>query len=206
MLRYEVWSIQQSATKYICKLSMKLEGTEIWLLLRQSLRHDMMNTWKMQIPLSISEDIKSFSALRTVYRISENPKVPGEWLARSAILPLDSHPYSHHNWSDDRKGFGPCLNTQIPLSFQWATHTLYEYRLVLAPQAQYAAVVEPSTPSNIAIYEIEEQAEKLIVSEKNSIPCDQLVGRLPCIFHPYLPLVAFCTCFGISLWSFLSSK
>lgn len=188
-----------------------LNVTEIWLQLRQSLRQDIADVWKMQFPLSISEDFTQISILRTIYLFQQKEDRPIDSY-RTASLPMDFNRCLGRNWSDERSGFGPCQNPAHGLGL--VTHQLYEYLVVI--DSKNALILfrdndQMTHKSILAVFQVQISPENFKISKMQHMITDGGMLNLgfkpgDCALHPNLPLLAFTTFFSINLWFFQSCE
>jgi hypothetical protein len=190
-------------------VSINLESKEVWLQVRQSLRQEILNTWRMQFPLSIRADLCAFSVLRTIF-LTESLCHNTNITLRQIELPLDHDDRLRTAWSSDRKGFEPVQpRSDVPTTLQLVKHDVYAYDIILSPNGRYVCFLDYDFwKSFFSVFEIERipRAGARVVStcEANLGILNGQHGRPS--FHPSEPLLCGPTLRGIFIWDFLKGE
>jgi hypothetical protein len=216
---YEIWSIAEEASKVV-DLKIRLDANEVQLQMQQSLWGDKTTTdefvtacgdLKLQFPLSISPDVRSFAVLRTVYALDNASKT--ELRLHSFVLPMDTNDDLERNWTlrsneDDTSDMKAPAKSYFN---DWSTHdSLYEYlywtcfspdgNLLFWIDSEFA---EPSTISVFTIHTNNKLSVSLLSSlSTHMIGFDEKNRGVSVSFHPSKPLLAFSLADTVFLWAF----
>lgn len=170
---------------------------------------------KLQFPLSISPDVCSFTALRTIYALHEVNAV--ELDLHSSTLAMDFHSALHRNWDirqrRDSSG-GSNMDAASSSDNRFTSDLFYEYLYWthFSPDGRFLFFVdnEFGEPSTIAVFEIQ-KANGLCVSLVDSQNThvdgfdERLCGITPS-FYPSKFLVSFPIGDMVFLWAFGNGK
>lgn len=168
---------------------------------RQSARQGVSGSWRMQFPVTISNNVSLFAVLRTIFIVRRDEgEVRTELAYAYAVLPLGFHEKLQYNWSDNKMGFGPVKYMGRPALHQIGTHSLYEYSLGFALSGEYLIFRDASV---IAVFRIQSTHNRFDIVLYRHIILKNDVFRLGVgkfAMHPYLPLVVFGTPYAVTLW------
>ncbi|ORY05553.1 hypothetical protein BCR34DRAFT_604476 [Clohesyomyces aquaticus] len=206
--RYEIWSIADDPSK-IVNLDIPLDSSEVRLQMRQSgwseksLNRGYANDsteMKLQFPLSISPDVRSFTILRSVFMLDEMTGLDLE--LRSAIITMDFNQRLFTNWMN--------ASDNTSLDEGSTRDLLYEYLYwtYFSPDGRFLFFIdnEFAEPSVIAVFEIR-KADVLSISLLSSQTIDvtgfnERNSGFSVSFHPTKPLVTFVVADTLHLWAF----
>ena len=206
--RYEVWNINGEPVR-VGDVSINLVSKEIWLQVRESLRQEILNTWKMQFPLSIRADLRAFSVLRTIF-LTESLCHKSSITLRQIELPLNHDDRLRTAWSNDRKGFEPVQpRNDVPATLQLVKHDVYAYDIILSPNGRYACFLDYDFwTSFFSVFEVEKipgaGARLVSTCKANLCILNGQYGKPS--FHPSEPLLCGPTLQGIFIWDCLNGE
>lgn len=209
--RYEIWSIVGDTSKVI-DLKVQLNPEEVKLQMQQSLWRDQnVNEkfnptdieLKLQFPVSISPDVRTFVVLRTVYVLREDEE--NELRLHSSMLPMDFNERNTHNWT---------LRPEFENADQSVNEIFYEYLywMYFSPDGNNIFFIdnEFGEPSTIAVLEMTKSNalhfRPVGVQVAHIAGFDEKRQGANFSFHPSEPLVAFTIANTVFFWVFDSCK
>lgn len=97
--RYEVWSVKDPI-KRLLDLQIPLDRRQVWLQLRHSGHDTSLHGWKMQFPIAIAPNGRTFAILRQIFHFKSTEQDTTVKLSTSA-LPLDLTSALQRKWSHE---------------------------------------------------------------------------------------------------------
>ncbi|KAI9737346.1 MAG: hypothetical protein M1834_009500 [Cirrosporium novae-zelandiae] len=212
--------------RFIAAVTIPLEEFEIWLLLWQALQP---KTWKLIFPMTISNDLLKFTAMRNIFMLRREQFDPVREINYTSLtLPLDFDEHLRSNWSDARTGSQFLHERSFPLFPGLVCPDLYEYGILISPNGQfvlfydddhslrpYNSRFEPvfiksyfgailDNLSFLAVYQLNTDTPSCGSRLVNSLPIHSEKGfcRRKCFFHPFGPVIGFIQNSTVQLWNF----
>ncbi|KAL9121120.1 MAG: hypothetical protein Q9187_002326 [Circinaria calcarea] len=200
VVRYEIWTVEGEPCR-LQDLYIPLDKSEVWMQVRQSTRQQISGSWRMQFPITISNNVSLFAVLRTIFIVRRDEgEVSTELAYAYAVLPLGFHEKLQYNWSDNKMGFGPVKHMGQSALHQIGTHSIYEYSLKFALSGEYLIFRDAFI---IAVFKVQTTHNRFnvvlyrhIISKNDGF----LLGVGKFAMHPYLPVVVFGTPYAVTLW------
>jgi hypothetical protein len=203
--------VKNFQSRRIQNIEIQLEEEEIWMQLRHSLTQEIFNVWKMQFPLAISDNVRIFSILRTIFFFREKKNGdPNSVEVASVVMPLEMHQQMRYNWSEHRTGFKAARISNTPVTLQLVRHELYKYCLTFGPGGRQVVFRDAESwhTGTIALFDLDCAGES--ISLKRFILVTAGLSRrhldLLSAVHPHASLLAFMSNDRIFLWDFASCK
>lgn len=194
--RYEIWSIKSTPSR-LCDIQIPLNKDEVCLQLRQSASKRFNCQWKVQFPITIASDARSFVLLRTIYT-SQSTLGQHSINLLSARFPVSYDQSVQYRWSLEYAS----TNTLGIFDF-------YFYNLIFSDDGRYLLMIDQfGILNNLAVFELaatEALSVKLVShlrTESFTRMEDLRSHKCKFAFHPFASIIAISTHPNCFLWNF----
>ena len=216
---YEIFGITQDGKATLRhRVSIPLDAKEIKTQISQSLWFDPKAdpnyfTWKMQFPLAIAAGGKTFSILRTIYRLrpSNFMETPSY---NAVLLPTETSAVLASAWAkyEANAGCEPCSLAESATFRSQGNLGIHVYWIIFSDDSKHIFYSDQSlgAPRNIALFVVtlsdRKQLEVGLLNDASLIqykgPGTENLESLRIAFHPHYPAVAFAFLDAVYLWAF----
>ena len=194
--RYEIWSIK-CTPKRLCDIQIPLDKDEVYIQLRQSASKRFNCKWKLQFPIAIASDARSFVLLRTIYT-SQSTLGEHQIKLISARLPVSYDQSVQYRWS-----------LEYAITSALGTFDFYFYNLKFSDDGRYLFMIDQfGLLNNIAVFELAATVGLSVTLIRylrtESFTCMEQLWNHKCqfAFHPFASIIAISVTGKCFIWNF----
>jgi hypothetical protein len=201
--RYEVWNLHTK--QKIADMRIPLDNSEVWLHMRQSLYEKTSGEWSTSFPAVISNDVRSFVILRTLF-VFHVPTTTTAATYQKAVLKIDFAESHQDRWTKCLKPFNPLDDKIRDRPLKWIHRDRYTYTITLSPNSRYLSFMDYDLSTNLAIFEI--ILENTLRTEFIGHITGGVLSRssFKTAFHPSEDLIAISSATVVCLWAFREGR
>lgn len=194
--RYEIWSIKSTPLR-LCNIQIPLDKDEVCLQLRQSASKRFNCTWKVQFPIAIASDARSFVLLRTIYTSQSTPSKHSMNLL-SARFPVSYDQGVQYRWSPE-----------YAMTNTLGTFDFYFYSVIISNDGRYLFMIDQfGVLNNLAVFELAATRALSVTlvshlrTESFTRMEDLWSHKCKFAFHPFGSIIAISIPGNCFLWNF----